>query len=243
MNKLEEVKPYSKEGGKKQQVNQMFDAIAPKYDFLNHFLSLGIDNIWRKKALKRLKDKRVNNLLDIACGTGDFSFEALKQGIPNVTGVDLSEQMLSFADKKASDRNLKEKVTFQRADAENLPFDSDSFDAVTVAFGVRNFEDLEKGLTEIKRVLKDDGTCIILEFSKPTGFPFKQLFTFYFKLILPSVGRIISKDNRAYSYLPESVEAFPEGENFSKIIESLNFRDVNYKKLTFGVASIYYGTK
>ena len=240
---MEEVKPYNSGGGKKEQVNQMFDSIAPKYDFLNHFLSLGIDNIWRKKALKLLKGKHVNSLLDIACGTGDLSFEALKQGIADVTGVDISRQMLSFAGKKAKERGLEEKVTFEHADAENLQFQSNSFDAVTVAFGVRNFENLEKGLSEINRVLKEDGTCVILEFSKPTGFPFKQIFAFYFKFILPAIGRMVSKDNRAYTYLPESVEAFPEGESFVDILKKIGFKDVRYKKLTFGVASIYCGCK
>ncbi len=240
---MKEVKPYNSEKSKKEQINQMFDSIAPKYDFLNHFLSLGIDNIWRKKALKIIKDKNVNNLLDLACGTGDFSFEALRQGIPNVTGADLSQQMLSFAEKKAKQRGLDKKISFIHSDAENLPFEENFFDAVTVAFGVRNFENLKKGLSEIHRVLNDDGICIVLEFSKPRGFPFKQLFSFYFKFILPTVGRIISKDNRAYSYLPESVKAFPEGKNFVEIFKSVGFKDVNYKALTFGVASIYYGHK
>ena len=240
---MKEVKPYNAEGGKKEQVNEMFDSIAPKYDFLNHFLSLGIDNIWRKKALRLLKNEDVNALLDIACGTGDFSFEALKQGIPNVTGADLSKQMLSIAEKKAKEKGVADRVSFHHADAENMPFQSDAFDAVTVAFGVRNFEDLEKGLLEIKRVLKDGGKFIVLEFSKPKGFHFKQLFAFYFRFILPTLGRIISKDNRAYSYLPESVEAFPEGEKFIGILNKLEFKKTGHIKLTFGVASIYYGYK
>ena len=238
------VVPYKKEEStKKEQVAEMFDNISPKYDFLNHFLSLGIDILWRKKAIRMLKAHQPEMVLDVATGTGDFAVEALNAGAKKVIGVDISEGMLSFGRKKIKKKGLEDKVELFYGDSENLKFKDEEFDAVIVAFGVRNFQDLRKGLSEIHRVLKKGGILIILEFSKPIKFPLKQLYSLYFTKILPSVGKLISKDNRAYTYLPESVQAFPDRENFTNVLSSLNFSDVEWKSLTFGISSIYKAQK
>jgi demethylmenaquinone methyltransferase/2-methoxy-6-polyprenyl-1,4-benzoquinol methylase len=238
------VIPYrDREAGKKEQVQTMFDAISPKYDFLNHFLSAGTDIRWRKKAIRILSRENPKTILDVATGTGDFAIAALKTGAEKITGVDISEGMLKVGNEKIRKMQLQDKIELRRGDSENLDFANESFDAVTVAFGVRNFEDLEKGLSEMRRVLKKDGTVVILEFSKPERFPVKQLYHFYFKYILPVVGKLISKDKRAYTYLPESVKAFPQGKEFLNILEKTGFNKVQWIPLSFGISSIYLGRK
>ena len=238
------VLPYKQEkAGKKEQVALMFDNISGRYDFLNHFLSLGIDKIWRRKAINTLKDFNPKQILDVATGTGDFAIQSLTLNPDKVTGVDISEGMLEKGREKINRKSLSEKVELITGDSENLPFEENKFDAVTVAFGVRNFENLETGLREIFRVLKPNGHIVVLEFSKPRMFPMKQLYSFYFKAILPVLGRLISKDQAAYSYLPESVEAFPDGEAFINILRSAGFKNTTCKSVTFGISSIYSAQK
>lgn len=242
------VVPYKdQEATKKAQVAQMFDNISPKYDFLNHFLSLYIDVYWRKQAIKTLKTllPAPENalILDVATGTGDFGLEALKLKPKKVIGVDISEGMLAYGREKIKKRGLEAQIELLSGDSENLPFEENSFDAVIVAFGVRNFENLEKGLANILRVLKPDGGLVVLEFSKPATFPVKQLYNFYFKYILPVIGRLVSKDKTAYQYLPESVQAFPDGANFTAILDKIGFQKTQCKKLTFGTCAIYQGKK
>lgn len=238
------VVPYKeKEGSKKAQVAEMFDNISPRYDFLNHFLSLGIDILWRKKAVKELKAVKPKYILDIATGTGDFAIEALSLHPEKIIGVDISEGMLSFGREKLTRKKLNDKIELRMGDSEKLLFDDNTFDAVIVAFGVRNFENLEKGLRDMLRVLKPGGKVVVLEFSKPTKFPMKQLYNFYFKYILPIIGRLISKDRAAYTYLPESVKAFPDGPLFIDILERVGFKETLCKPLTFGISSIYTGIK
>lgn len=238
------VVPYKKENtSKKEQVARMFNSISHRYDFLNHFLSLGIDRGWRKKAINLLRPIKPRQLLDVATGTGDFALQALDLNPEKVTGVDISDGMLQVGRKKIQDRNVADKIVLQLADSENLPFEENKFDAVTVGFGVRNFEHLERGLEEIFRVLKPGGVAVILEFSRPRKFPFKQGYNFYFKFILPKIGRIVSSDKAAYTYLPESVEAFPDGEDFLRILRDVGFKQTQCKSLTFGISSIYTGTK
>lgn len=238
------VVPYQdKDESKKQQVATMFNNISGKYDFLNHFLSMGIDKVWRKKAVKLLESVQPRQILDIATGTGDFAIEALKLNPEKVTGVDISEGMLEVGRKKLGKKGLNDKIELLSGDSENLQFETNTFDAITVGFGVRNFENLEKGLAEMLRVLKPGGKAVILEFSKPSSFPFKHIYNFYFFRVLPRFGRAISKDKAAYTYLPDSVQAFPEGKKFKSILRSLGYHDVKDKRLMFGIASIYYGTK
>ncbi|MCF8296496.1 MAG: bifunctional demethylmenaquinone methyltransferase/2-methoxy-6-polyprenyl-1,4-benzoquinol methylase UbiE [Saprospiraceae bacterium] len=221
----------------------MFDNIAGKYDFLNHFLSLGIDKVWRKKAIKKLKTSNPQRILDIACGTGDFSIEALKLNPTEIIGIDISKEMLKVGIEKIKKKNLENIITLKLGDSENLEFENNYFDAAIVAFGVRNFETLQKGLKEIQRVLKPGGVFIVLEFSKPKYFPFKQFYNFYFLRILPVIGKLFSKDNSAYTYLPESVQAFPDGENFIKELETAGFNNCELFPQTLGVATIYMGEK
>ncbi|HEY5749140.1 MAG TPA: bifunctional demethylmenaquinone methyltransferase/2-methoxy-6-polyprenyl-1,4-benzoquinol methylase UbiE [Chryseolinea sp.] len=238
------VVPYKEENtSKKEQVARMFDNISHRYDFLNHFLSLGIDRGWRKKAINLLRPLKPRQLLDVATGTGDFALQALSLNPEKITGVDISDGMLQVGRKKMQDRNVADKIVLQLADSENLPFEENKFDAVTVGFGVRNFEHLERGLEEIFRVLKPGGVAVILEFSRPRKFPFKQGYNFYFKFILPKIGRIVSSDKTAYTYLPESVEAFPDGEDFLRILRDVGFKQTQCKSLTFGISSIYTGIK
>lgn len=237
------VTPYNTKESKKQQVTRMFDTIAPKYDLLNHLLSAGIDRRWRKQAIKLLEPHSPKIILDMACGTGDFSFEALRLKPRNIVGADLSEEMLAIARQKAVKKKVADSITFKKADAERLPFKVSTFDAVIVAFGVRNFEHLEKGLEEFYRVLVPGGRVVILEFSSPAAFPVKQLYNFYFKNLLPTIGRLVSKDKKAYSYLPESVYQFPQGDAFLEILQQCGFHSVRQKKLGFGICSIYYGEK
>ncbi len=239
-----EVKPYKdQDSSKKEQVAQMFNNIAPKYDFLNHTLSMGIDIRWRKKAVRILKKIKPVRVLDIACGTGDFAIEDLNSGANKVTGLDISEGMVKVGVQKVKSKGLSDKIDLQVGDSENIPFKDNTFDGITVGFGVRNFENLEKGLSEMFRVLTTGGQLIVLEFSKPKKFPIKQLYFFYFKYILPKIGRLISKDKTAYTYLPDSVNAFPDGKNFTNILEKVGFKSTKIVPCSFGIASIYIGTK
>lgn len=238
------VVPYKEDqAGKKQQVARMFDSISGNYDFLNHFLSLGIDIRWRKKAINLLADGSPKIILDVATGTGDFAVETLKLNPEQVIGVDISEGMLEVGRKKMKTRGYEHKIDLRLGDSENLPFEENKFDAVIVAFGVRNFENLERGLSEMHRVLKPGGRMVVLEFSKPRAFPFKQLYNFYFNFILPKIGRLISRDPAAYTYLPESVQAFPDGDDFTSILKRLGFNQTSCKPLTFGISSLYTGIK
>jgi demethylmenaquinone methyltransferase/2-methoxy-6-polyprenyl-1,4-benzoquinol methylase len=240
------VTPYEKEkGSKKKQVAEMFDNIAHSYDFLNHFFSFGIDILWRKKAIRILKKENPQYVMDVATGTGDFALEALRMGldVKKIVGVDISAGMLDIGRQKIEKKGLSDKIEMKLGDSEDLPFEDDSFDAYTVAFGVRNFENLEKGLTEMRRVLKPGGLGIILEFSKPKYFPIKQLYWLYSRKIMPFIGKLISKDNRAYTYLPESVQAFPEGVDFLTIMRKAGYKDTRKKALTGGIATIYLGRK
>ncbi len=238
------VKPYkATDSSKKQQVARMFNNIAGKYDFLNHFLSLGIDKIWRKRVIKLLGHIQKPNILDVATGTGDLALLAHKRLGCKVTGVDISTGMLEVAERKIKERGVEEFVSVVEGDSENLPFDDNSFDAVMVAFGVRNFENLNKGLTEMTRVLKPGGRMVVLEFSRPSSFPFKQLYFFYFKRMLPFFGGLISKDKAAYEYLPASVLNFPDGETFDKELVAAGLNPIVRKKQTFGIATIYAAEK
>ncbi|MEY2924281.1 MAG: hypothetical protein RLZZ337_829 [Bacteroidota bacterium] len=235
------VKPYSDAGSKKEQVQQMFDNIAHRYDFLNRFLSLGIDVGWRKKAIKILAKQNPKKILDVATGTADFALATLKINPEEVIGVDISEGMLEVGRKKIAEKGVKN-IRLEYGDSENLQFQDNTFDAVIVAFGVRNFENLEKGLEEINRVLKPGGMAMILEFSKPRGI-FKLIYNFYFNVVLPLWGKLFSGDNAAYTYLPESVKVFPEGEDFKQIMQGAKYNNVQDKRLTFGICSIYTGLK
>jgi len=238
------ITPYQTEIPKKEQVAEMFNNISGTYDFLNHFLSLGIDRIWRRKAIDELKALQPKMILDVATGTGDFAFESIARLKPEkVIGVDISQGMLNIAKKKISDRKLEQVFSVQLGDSEGLHFDDHTFDAITVAFGVRNYENLEKGLADMLRVLKPNGKIVILEFSKPRIFPVKQAYHFYFKYITPFFGRLFSKDKKAYSYLPESVAAFPDGEDLTALMEKIGYKNTRYRFLTFGISAIYTGTK
>lgn len=241
----EEVKPYDEESSsKKSQVSRMFNRIAPYYDFLNRLLSLGIDTIWRQRAIARLKDRRPRIILDVATGTADLAIESARQLNPErIVGVDIAGDMLEVGRRKLRKQGLDALIELQQGDSENLPFPDNTFDAVTVAFGVRNFENLEKGLAEMRRVLKKDGQLVVLEFSKPRLFPFRQLFNAYFKYILPQIGRFTSKDPKAYRYLYESVQAFPDGDDFLRILQKTGFKSNQCIPLTLGICSIYSGRK
>ena len=222
----------------------MFNNIARRYDFLNHFLSLGIDKIWRRKAIKMLKGISSNPIiLDVASGTGDLAIAALKLNPKQIIGIDISEEMLRFGIEKIKRKNLDQIIELKKGDSENLEFENEYFDGITVAFGVRNFENLSKGLSEMYRVLKPEGQVAILEFSKPKSFPIKQLYNFYFKSVLPFIGKIVSKDNSAYTYLPESVNQFPERKLFINEMEKVGFENCNCSQLSFGIASIYSAKK
>jgi demethylmenaquinone methyltransferase/2-methoxy-6-polyprenyl-1,4-benzoquinol methylase len=240
------VKPYSIEGSKKEQVSKMFDNIARHYDFLNHFLSLGIDKIWRRKMIKEVGMVNPNLLLDVATGTGDVAINTLKQLNNNnlrIVGIDISPEMLNIGKKKINTEGVSDKIEMLVGDSENLPFENNKFDAVTVAYGVRNFENLEKGLAEMNRVLKPNGKLVVLEFSKPSMFPFRQLFNFYFKHILPTIGKLTSKDPRAYAYLYESVQSFPDGSDFINVLHKTGYTNTQCVPLTLGICSIYTAFK
>ncbi|NLR89570.1 MULTISPECIES: bifunctional demethylmenaquinone methyltransferase/2-methoxy-6-polyprenyl-1,4-benzoquinol methylase UbiE [Flammeovirga] len=239
------VLPYKDSNdGKKEQVASMFDNISSKYDLLNRVLSGGIDIYWRKVAINKLKSKQPKTILDVATGTGDLALQAWSTLQPEkITGADISAGMVEVGREKVAKKGLSDKIDLQIGDSENLPFEDNSFDAVTVAFGVRNFENLEKGLSEIQRVLRPNGTLVVLEFSQPTNFLFKHLYRFYSMKVLPTIGKIVSKDNSAYTYLPESVEKFPYGKAFTDILDKLGYKSVTCTPLTFGISSVYTGQK
>ena len=242
--KKKEVKPYGDSNkSKKEEVAQMFDNISAKYDFLNHFLSLGIDKIWRKKAVNMLREINPTKILDIATGTGDFAIQSLSLNPDEVIGVDISEGMLEKGREKMVKRKIDHIVSMRSGDSEDLPFEDNYFDALTVGFGVRNFQNLEVGLAEMLRVVRTGGKLIILEFSKPKRFPVKQYYAFHSKYIIPFFGKTISKDSSAYTYLPESVAAFPEGQDFQDILVKLGYKNVGAKLVAGGIATIYFGTK
>lgn len=221
----------------------MFNSIAHRYDFLNHFLSAGIDYSWRKKTIKYLSQYHPQQILDVATGTGDLAIEASKLNPKRIVGIDIANEMLELGKPKLKKKKLEGMISLELGDSENLHFRDGEFDAVMVAFGVRNFEDLEKGLSEMFRVIKPGGHVAILEFSKPRKFPVKQLYAFYFRFILPTLGRIISGDKAAYTYLPDSVGEFPDGEAFLDILKKVGFSKTADRKLTFGIASLYTGQK
>lgn len=229
--------------GKKEKVRTMFNKIAGSYDFLNHFLSLGIDILWRKKLVRILKQQGPKQLLDVATGTGDLAITASKIRDVKIVGVDIAEDMLAVGRKKILRKKLEERIALEFGDSENLPFEDKSFDAAMVAFGLRNFENLDLGLSEMNRVLREKSKIYILEFSIPEKFPVKQLYHFYFKNILPLIGRLVSKDRGAYVYLHDSVQEFPSGNDFLLRLKNAGFENTVQKKLSFGIASIYVGEK
>ena len=238
------ITPYKdSELGKKEQVEKMFDTISGNYDGLNRLISFGIDIKWRKKVLQLVSDKNPKNVLDIATGTGDLAILMTATNAERIVGLDISPGMLEVGRKKIEAKKLSDKIEMILADSENMPFENDTFDAITVAFGVRNFETLEKGLAEIHRVLKPNGIFVILETSVPEKTPFKQGYTFYSKNILPLIGKLFSKDDSAYRYLSESASVFPYGEALNNILRKIGFIDVVSMPQTFGVATIYSATK
>lgn len=241
---IKEVKPDSNlNTSKKEQVEEMFNSIAHRYDFLNRFLSMGIDKGWRKKAIAYLKPLSPKQILDVATGTGDLALEAMKLNPDHITGLDIAEQMLVFGREKIAAKGLSEKISMVKGDSENLPFEDNKFDAITVAFGVRNFQNLAVGLKEMNRVLKPGGRLVVLEFSKPASFPFKQVYNFYFTYILPLMGNLVSNSKNAYTYLPESVKHFPEGVEFAGFLRNAGYKDIIVKPLTFGTCSLYIADK
>ncbi len=239
-----EVKPYrNNQNTKREQVEQMFDSIAPKYDFLNRFLSLGIDQIWRKRAIQSISKVKPKHILDVATGTADLAIATLSLNPEKVIGVDISNNMLDVGRKKIGAKKLDDRIELKQADSKQLPFDDNKFDAITVAFGVRNFEFLQDGLNEMYRVTRSGGMVAVLEFSKPKRFPFKHLYQFYFKFILPVWGGFISKSKEAYTYLPESVNQFPEGEHFAAYLKAAGYQQIKINPLTFGVCTLYTAIK
>lgn len=238
--KQEQIKPYSSDGEKTQQVEQMFDNIAPTYDLLNHSLSWGIDRSWRRAAIDSLRPYRPQRILDVATGTGDFAILAAKLLEPKaLLGVDLSEGMMEVARQKVEREELQGVIRFQKEDCLNLSFPNGSFDALTVAYGIRNFSDLDCGLREMHRVLRPGGRLVIVELTAPRHFPMRQLFWLYSHVWMPLIGRLVSKDSRAYSYLPATMEAFPQGEEMRQILMRAGFSDVNFRRFTFGLSTLY----
>jgi demethylmenaquinone methyltransferase / 2-methoxy-6-polyprenyl-1,4-benzoquinol methylase len=238
------VVPYKDiKESKKSQVRRMFDGIAFRYDFLNHFLSFGVDRSWRKRAIRELGRYKPATILDVATGTGDFAIAALKISPQKVIGVDISQEMLNVGLSKIKHAKLADRINFALADAENLPFPDESFDAATCAFGVRNFENPVLGLIEIYRILKPGGTLIILEFSNPDKFPFKHFYRLYFNHLLPLMGKWLSRDKSAYHYLPESVSGFPQGEQFIRMLEKSGFSKAGSTLLSFGIVSLYFAER
>ncbi|HPT21520.1 MAG TPA: bifunctional demethylmenaquinone methyltransferase/2-methoxy-6-polyprenyl-1,4-benzoquinol methylase UbiE [Bacteroidales bacterium] len=235
---------YNLKEDKRAAVESMFDSIAWRYDFLNHFLSFGIDRLWRRRAIRIISRSYKNpDILDVATGTGDLAIAAMKIHPLKVTGIDISTEMLKIGKKKIEKKGFSEKIELVQGDSEKIPFDDNSFDVAMVAFGVRNFADPLKGLSEMNRVIRPGGMIVVLEFSKPSSFPFKQVYNFYFRNILPLFGRFFSKDKAAYSYLPDSVMQFPDDEKFLNLLRLAAFSDSRQRKLTGGVASIYTGIK
>ena len=237
--------PYKESSeGKKDQIRNMFDNISGNYDRLNQMLSLGIERIWKKKLVNAIKETHPKKILDIATGTADIAVLQAER-IPNasIIGLDLAPKMIEYASEKVRKKNLQDRIELVVGDSENLQYDDNSFDAVSISFGVRNFENLEKGLSEINRVIKKGGKIFVLEFSKPTIFPFKQLFNFYFGNILPRIGSWISKDKSAYTYLFESVQSFPDYEKFTDVLERCGFKNCKWKAFTLGICCLYIGEK
>lgn len=229
---------------RREKVEQMFDSIAGRYDFLNHFLSLGTDRWWRRRAINIIgKNIQPGRILDVATGTGDLAIASLSLNPVRVTGIDISDRMLELGRKKISEMHLDDKIELLRGDSEEINFADETFDVVMAAFGVRNFEHTLAGLTEMFRVLKPRGMIMILEFSKPSLFPFKQVYNFYFTVVLPQIGKRVSGDQNAYSYLPQSVMSFPDNEAFLKLLREAGFVSEKQKKLSGGIASVYYGFK
>jgi demethylmenaquinone methyltransferase / 2-methoxy-6-polyprenyl-1,4-benzoquinol methylase len=229
---------------KKARVESMFDSIAWRYDFLNHFLSFSIDRLWRKRAIRIISESHKNpSILDVATGTGDLAIAALRLNPSKITGIDISKNMLDIGREKIRKKGLISKIELMQADSESIPFSDNVFDVAMVAFGVRNFADPLKGLSEMMRVLRDDGIIMVLEFSKPARFPFKTVYNFYFRRILPFFGKLLSKDKAAYDYLPDSVMKFPDNEAFLNLLSLAGFSETKQVKLTGGVASIYTGIK
>lgn len=240
----ERIKPYHNEGKKSEQVEQMFNNIAPTYDRLNHTLSWGIDRRWRKRAIERLRPFRPQRIMDAATGTGDFAILACRTLHPEqLIGVDLSEGMMAVGREKVKKAGLAGRISFAREDCTSLSFAEETFDAITVAFGIRNFEELERGLSEMCRVLKTGGHLVILELTTPDRFPMKQLFGLYARVFIPLVGKLLSKDSRAYSYLPQTIQAFPQGEVMKGILTRAGFSHVQFERLTFGTCTLYTATK
>lgn len=244
MYKQEEIKPYEQTAEKASQVEQMFDNIAPTYDKLNHRLSWDIDRGWRRKAISQLAPHSPKTMLDIATGTGDFAILAAQQLHPNqLIGADISEGMMDIGRQKVRQAGLSDIISFAKEDCLNLSYQDGTFDAVTAAFGIRNFADLDRGLSEMCRVLKKGGHLSIVELTTPVKFPMKQLFNIYSHTVLPLYGRIISKDSSAYSYLTRTIEAFPQGELMVEILKKAGFSDASFKRLTFGICTMYFATK
>lgn len=240
----EQIKPYSPDGAKGRQVEQMFDSIAHSYDFLNHVLSLGIDRSWRRTAIDSLRPFAPKRLLDVATGTGDFALLAMRRlNLDSILGVDLSEGMLRVGREKVEQQGLSDRITLRKADCMQLDIPDNSFDAVTVAYGVRNFEDLDRGLQEMRRVLRPGGRLVIIELTTPVRFPMKQLFRFYSRILMPIVGKTVSHDARAYTYLPATMEAFPQGEVMQEILRKAGYADVRFRRFTFGLSTLYTAAK
>ena len=240
----ESIKPYNEEEKKSVQVERMFDNIAPAYDQLNHTLSWGIDKSWRKRAINWLKPFQPQRMMDVATGTGDFAIQACRVLNPQeLIGTDISEGMMNVGRQKVKDAGLEGRISFAKEDCTALTFPDKLFDAITVAFGVRNFEDLDKGLREMHRVLDTDGKLVILELSEPDWFPMKQLYALYSKVVIPTLGKLLSKDRSAYTYLPQSIKAFPQGKVMQGIIQKAGFSEVQFKRLTLGICTLYTATK
>ncbi|MBR2456784.1 MAG: bifunctional demethylmenaquinone methyltransferase/2-methoxy-6-polyprenyl-1,4-benzoquinol methylase UbiE [Bacteroidaceae bacterium] len=240
----ESIKPYNEEEKKSVQVERMFDNIAPAYDQLNHTLSWGIDKSWRKKAIDWLKPFNPQRMMDVATGTGDFAIQACRVLNPKeLIGTDISEGMMNVGRQKVKEAGLESRISFAKEDCTALSFPNNRFDAITVAFGVRNFEDLDKGLREMHRVLDSDGKLVILELSEPEWFPMKQLYALYSKVVIPTLGKLLSKDRSAYTYLPQSIKAFPQGEVMKEIILKAGFKEAYFKRLTLGICTLYTATK
>lgn len=243
MYRQEEINPYH-DGEKAEQVEQMFDNIAPSYDKLNHRLSWNIDRGWRKKAIGLLAPHRPQTMLDIATGTGDFAILSAQMLKPkSLIGADISEGMMEIGRQKVKQLRLQDIISFAKEDCLHLSYADDTFDAVTAAFGIRNFADLDKGLQEMCRVLKPGGHLSIVELTTPVSFPMKQLFHIYSHTVLPTYGRLISKDTDAYSYLTKTIEAFPQGERMKDILKQAGFKNAGFRRLTFGICTMYYATK
>lgn len=244
MYKQEQIKPYQGEGEKGKLVEAMFDNIAPTYDTLNHRLSWDIDKGWRKKAIKRLEEHHPQKILDIATGTGDFAILAAQMLHPEqLIGADISEGMMEIGKKKVKQLGLDKTISFAKEDCLNLSFPEETFDAVTAAFGIRNFQNLDKGLQEMCRVLKKGGHLCIVELTTPKTFPMRQLFRIYSHTVLPIYGKLISKDQSAYSYLTQTIEAFPQGETMMEVFRKAGFETAEFKRLTFGICTMYFATK